>query len=206
MRVGAESVISVVRWRGRELIRKQRLPKAYRRPEIDERIRRSRTLHEARVIKTLSENRVPVPIIFFLDITGSSIYMQRIVGAELRECLNKDNIPLAERLGMIAGLTHKLSISHGDLTLSNIMVGVDNGLWLIDFGLSLFNATLEEMAVDVHLLERSVESTLPWLRMNFMEKFYEGYRDVLGREMTGRILAKVSEIRQRGRYVERTVR
>jgi TP53 regulating kinase-like protein len=199
-------VISIIQWRGRDLIRKQRLPKGYRRPEIDERIRRSRTLHEARVMKTLSENGVPVPLIFFLDTASSSIFMQRIVGVELRELLEKDHVFLGERLGRIAGLTHELSISHGDLTLSNIMVGGDDGLWLIDFGLSLFNATLEDMAVDVHLLERSVESTLPWLKDSFMEKFLEGYRSVVGYDMDRKIWAKVAEIRRRGRYVERTIR
>ncbi|MEM3031766.1 MAG: Kae1-associated kinase Bud32 [Nitrososphaerota archaeon] len=209
LRVGAESIVSIVLWRGRQLIKKHRIPKRYRRSEIDERIRKSRTIHEAKVMTTLSENGVPVPVIIFLDMANSSIYMQRIMGMELRDYLAKDGwdgLDVAEDVGAVAGLTHKLSISHGDLTLSNIMVGESGGLWLIDFGLSLYNATLEEMGVDVHLLERSVVSTFPGLAAEFMSRFTEGYGSVVGEQMVAKIFGKVAEIRRRGRYVERRSR
>ncbi|GBC69999.1 3-deoxy-D-manno-octulosonic acid kinase [archaeon HR01] len=205
LRVGAESVIKAVRWRGLELVRKHRIPKKYRRPEIDERIRRSRTIHEAKTIVTLSENGVPVPLLIFLDIAGSSIYMQRIVGVEMRDYLvdGVDFSGAAYELGRITGLTHSLKISHGDLTLSNILVAENGKMWLIDFGLSLFNATLEDLAVDLHLLGRSLESTHPSLHRRFMEMFMSGYSEVAGSAQLSKIMEKVAEIRRRGRYVVR---
>jgi hypothetical protein len=43
IRVGAEAVVKEAYWRGVKLVMKHRLPKRYRSPHIDSRIRRSRT-------------------------------------------------------------------------------------------------------------------------------------------------------------------
>jgi TP53 regulating kinase-like protein len=98
---------------------------------------------------------------------------------------------------------HKHDISHGDLTLSNILVDGSGGLWLVDFGLSMFNADLEEKAVDIHLLERSAANSFPNIVGDFMESFMEGYKEVVGEEFVHQVVDKVGEIRSRGRYVER---
>ncbi|MEM2579705.1 MAG: Kae1-associated kinase Bud32 [Candidatus Caldarchaeum sp.] len=199
IRVGAEAVVREAFWKDVKLVKKHRLPKRYRQESIDARVRRNRTVHEAKTLTYLSENGVPAPLLLFLDLKQSAIYMQMIEGVELRFVSNP--LDRAVRLGEIVGLMHSLNIAHGDLTLSNIIVDRSDGLWLVDFGLSVFNAELEEKAVDIHLLERSAASTFPNLSSSFVKLFLDGYRSVTGEGQVEKILKKVSEIRRRGRYV-----
>ncbi|MEM3020900.1 MAG: lipopolysaccharide kinase InaA family protein, partial [Candidatus Caldarchaeum sp.] len=106
----------------------------------------------------------------------------------------------AVQLGRVVGLMHELNLAHGDLTLTNIIVN-NSGLWLIDFGLSIFNAELEDKAVDLHLLDRSVRSSLPSASQLFFNRFLEGYKQVVGTDTAGRTIYKMKSIRMRGRYV-----
>lgn len=201
IRVGAEAVIKEMSWKGLRLVAKHRVPKRYRTAEIDERVRRSRTLHEAKILSHLSENGQPVPLVLFIDLANSIIYMQFLEGVELRS--HHRPLRYAERLGEIVASMHSMDVVHGDLTLANILAGEDTGLWLVDFGLSAFNADLEEKAVDIHLLERSAASAFPDKPREFMHLFLRGYSRVVGHEKTAEILEKVKEIRGRGRYVVR---
>ena len=207
LRLGAEAEVKLALWRGYELVAKERLSKRYRRREIDESIRRQRTAHESRIITRLHELGVPVPVIFFLDLNNSTIYMQRIKGEELRNILPKmgedDVDKMAENLGEYVGVMHKGGIAHGDLTLSNIIVDENRRIWLVDFGLSVFTNDIEDFAVDIHLLERSIESTLPNMRERFMGKFMKGYEKVVGRDYLETVIERIMEIRRRGRYVTR---
>ncbi|HID04911.1 MAG TPA: Kae1-associated serine/threonine protein kinase [Candidatus Caldiarchaeum subterraneum] len=207
VKLGAEAVITAVNWSGYELILKRRVEKRYRRPEIDEAVRRSRTAHEAKVITRLRELKIPAPAILFLDLSSSSIYMQRIKGQELRSVLtttpDEQLVNLAENLGRIVGRMHKGGVAHGDLTLANIIIDDRGRPWLVDFGLSVFTTELEDMAVDIHLLDRSLESTAPEKREQFMRGFLRGYEEEAGRGEARAMLSKISEIRSRGRYVER---
>ncbi|MEM1942856.1 MAG: Kae1-associated kinase Bud32 [Candidatus Caldarchaeum sp.] len=198
LRVGAEAVVKAVYWRGLKLVEKHRVPKRYRNELIDARVRRTRTAHEAKVLSYLSSNGVPVPLLLFLDLQQSIIYMQMIEGVELRQA--SDPSGHAEQLGRVVGLMHELNLAHGDLTLSNIIVN-DSGLWLVDFGLSVFNAELEDKAVDLHLLERSVRSSLPAVSQPFFNRFLEGYKQAVGTDAAGRTVNKMKSIRMRGRYV-----
>ncbi len=207
IRLGAEAAVASVRWHGYELILKKRIAKRYRRPEIDEAVRRSRTTHEAKVITRLRELGIPVPVILFLDLANASIYMQRIKGEELRTILPRTSPEtignLAEKLGIIVGKMHRGGVAHGDLTLANIIIDGEDKLWLVDFGLSVFTDEIEDMAVDIHLLERSLESTVPDRREQFMRSFLAGYGREMCREKMEEILDKIKEIRSRGRYAAR---
>ncbi|MEM2096457.1 MAG: Kae1-associated kinase Bud32 [Candidatus Caldarchaeum sp.] len=198
LRVGAEAVVKAVYWRGLKLVGKHRVPKRYRNELIDARVRRTRTAHEAKVLSYLSSNGVPVPLLLFLDLQQSIIYMQMIEGVELRHA--PDPSGHAVQLGRVVGLMHELNLAHGDLTLTNIIVN-NSGLWLIDFGLSIFNAELEDKAVDLHLLDRSVRSSLPSASQLFFNRFLEGYKQVVGTDTAGRTIYKMKSIRMRGRYV-----
>ncbi len=202
IRVGAEAVIREAFWKDYRLVKKHRLPKRYRNELIDARVRKSRTIHEAKMLTYLSQNGLPVPLLFFLDIQQSIIYMQYIVGEELRNIQNP--LDKAKRLGEIVGLMHDVAVAHGDLTLSNILVDVHGNLWLVDFGLSMLNAELEEKSVDLHLLERSVESAFPTIYTIFFKNFLIGYRSIVGDKQADKTLEKVREIRKRGRYVIRS--
>ena len=64
--IGAEAIVSSTEWCGKSAISKRRDIKKYRRQEIDEFIRSSRTLKEASMINRIRE-KVDVPIIYFVD-------------------------------------------------------------------------------------------------------------------------------------------
>lgn len=201
VRVGAEAVIKEATWKNLKVIMKHRVPKRYREESIDLRVRRSRTIHEAKMLLYLSEHGVPVPLLFFVDPVENVIYMQYIEGLELRN--HPEPIQRAEKLGLIVGKMHSLDVTHGDLTLSNIIADQKEGVWLVDFGLSLFNSDLEEKAIDIHLLERSAASTFPQQTRKFFYKFMNAYATFCGQDTAREVLEKMKEIRSRGRYVVR---
>lgn len=206
IRVGAEAVVSRLEWNGRALVSKHRVPKPYRMPELDRRVREQRTVHEAKVMVALKRNGVPCPAIILLDRAEATIYMQYLEGVELRRALRRMGVGDVERiarnLGRLVAKMHLGGIAHGDLTTSNIILDEAGRIFFVDFGLSVFTRDEEELAVDIHLLDRSLQSAHYRLREPFMRAFLQGYAEVGGKEFTRRLVAKVKEIRMRGRYVE----
>jgi TP53 regulating kinase-like protein len=206
IRIGAEAIISRLEWNGFKMVSKHRVPKPYRFPELDRWIRDRRTLHEARVITSLRRLGIPCPAILLMDRSEATLYLQLIEGVELKKVL--DSLPaeeverLANELGRMVGRMHRGGIAHGDLTTSNIMLDRMGNLYLIDFGLSAITDDLEELAVDIHLLDRSLESVHHRLRAAFMRSFLKGYATAAGMDFLQTLIEKVKEIRSRGRYVE----
>lgn len=207
IRIGAEAIVSKLRWNGFDLISKHRVPKPYRIPELDRWIRDKRTIHEAKILVELKRAGVPAPAIILLDRSSSTIYMQYIKGIELKKALDElDPVrieKIAGKLGEIVGKMHLRRIVHGDLTTSNVILDETEKIYLIDFGLSSVSDDVEELAVDIHLLDRSLESAHHKIRERFMKHFLLGYSKIVGRDRTLEILRKVKEIRMRGRYVKR---
>jgi len=206
IRIGAEAVVSKLEWNGFDLVSKHRVPKPYRMPELDRWVRDRRTVHEARVITSLRRLGVPCPAVMLMDRSNATLYLQLIKGAELKKVL--DGLPrkvverIAVKLGEIVGRMHIGGVAHGDLTTSNIILDEDGNLYLIDFGLSMMTDDLEEVAVDIHLLDRSLESVHHQIRGIFMKNFLKGYSSVVGGDFMLEVARKVKEIRRRGRYVE----
>jgi len=209
IRLGAEAAIYALSWNGMELVAKKRVPKPYRHPLLDKEIRMQRTASEARIISEAKKHGVACPAIILVDLEEATIYMQRIQGTEARDLIGNVSGEalslLARRLGTIAAMLHGGGIAHGDLTLSNVIVDEQMNPYLVDFGLATFTRDVEEFAVDVHLLDRSIQSTHYELREDFMRYFFEGYGAVLD-DFLQKVLEKVKEIESRGRYVERGMR
>ena len=180
-----------------DLVYKRRIEKRYRVKEIDERIRRERTKSEAKIISEARRKGVPTPIIF--DIDDYELVMERIEGDLAKEVING---AIGERIGELVGILHKNGIIHGDLTTSNVIVGRDNIIYLIDFGLSSFDSSIEARGVDVHVFFQSLSATCgSWKELK--ESFIKGYTRTL--PDATQVLTRVSEIEQRGRYVVRKV-
>lgn len=206
IRIGAEAVVSKLRWNGFLLVSKHRVPKPYRMKDLDRWIRDKRTLHEAKIIAMVKKMGVRCPAMILIDRGESKLYLQYIQGVELKKYLNslppREVERLGYQLGEMIGRMHLGGVAHGDLTTSNIILDKNNRLYLVDFGLSSVTCDLEELAVDIHLLDRSLESAHFSLRESFIRGFLRSYSAIAGREFTQRILDKVKEIRMRGRYVE----
>jgi len=137
-------------------IHKIRHPKTYRISQVDESLRFKRTKSEASILAKLKSKGIRVPHVE--SVTKDTIVMELIDGPKLRDALNTSN---AEQLGQLLGTIlknmHDMDIIHGDLTTSNILLE-DNALVLIDFGLAYHSTRIEDKAVDLHLLKKSLEA------------------------------------------------
>ncbi len=189
-----------------KVIIKHRIPKRYRIKEIDLKLRKERTVREARILHRAKEFGVNCPYVYEVDMKDMRIVMEFIDGERLKELL--EEIPIEERLklcrevGRQIGKLHEAGIVHGDLTTSNMILR-GGKVYLIDFGLADFDQTLEARGVDLHLLKRAMESThYKWFEKAF-EAVLEGYAEVRGREKAEEIKGKIEEIESRGRYRER---
>lgn len=168
-------------------------------------MRTERTEREARVMHRAKRIGVPCPAVVHLELSTSTIYMQYVLGEDLRSVLRRREggaTKIAKSLGTYVALLHSAELYHGDLVPSNVIVQSGRP-YLIDFGLSGHSADIEEHAIDYHLLDRSLRSGFPDLADAFMDSFRSGYEEVAGPIRTKEVLERVEEIRARGRYVER---
>lgn len=150
---GAEAVI----YYDNDSVVKERVQKSYRHPVIDESLRRTRTRREAKVLQKLREIGFPSPYLLSMDDKKMKVNMEFISGNKLRDVLDNDPINLSRQIGEKIGMLHNSGIIHHDLTTSNMILR-EGKVHFIDFGLSFFSEKAEDMAVDLHLLDRAMES------------------------------------------------
>ncbi len=200
---GAEAVVSKHTWMGRSSVRKHRLPKVYRIPAIDDRLRDERTRDEAHLIIAARRAGVPVPLIYDAHRAGANLILERIHGAMLRSVLEDDDDATAKArlttLGTLVARLHNAGLTHGDLTTSNIMVpkaSDPSSMVLIDFGLGQSTMEAEPRGVDLHLLEEALEATEARAH-DLFAAFLEGYQ---GADRFEQTLTRLEDIRERGRY------
>ncbi|RLG76082.1 MAG: Kae1-associated kinase Bud32 [Thermoprotei archaeon] len=205
--VGAEAVLLKGYFLGIKSVYKVRVPKPYRNPKLDLKVRRERTSAEAKHMISARRGGVNSPYILLVDPDAGVIVMEYIEGDLLRNILN--SLPecractLLEHIGIMAGRLHNEGIVHGDLTTSNIIVCRRIGKpYLIDFGLARASEDIEDRGVDVHLFLRSLESVHFRVKDMAFRCFLNGYGKVVGEENLTKVVNKVKEIRLRGRYVE----
>ncbi len=204
---GAEAHIYKATYLGYQAVYKKRVPKPYRSPVFDRNLRVRRTINEARILYYMRKFGIPAPTLFDYDTVETSITMEYIEGEVLEEKLRKK--PGKEyvkevfvNVGEILGKIHLNGIAHGDFTTSNIIVVNDKLPVIIDFGLSRRTNDIEEFAIDLHLMFRSLESTHYDIVDVSKESVLEGYVNVVGEDFGRKIYNKVLEIRRRGRYVK----
>ena len=151
---GAEAVISLQN----NQITKNRIKKSYRLPSLDNKLRKSRTKSEAKIINKL-QNIIPVPKIIETD-DKEKIIMQFINGKKLSEYLeNLDWKQICKKIAENITKMHNQDIIHGDLTTSNMIYTEDNKqVYFIDFGLGFHSYKIEDKAVDIHLLKQALEA------------------------------------------------
>ncbi len=195
---GAEAKIYATELLGKEAVVKRRIPKEYRVKPLDDALRGQRTKTEARALALASNAGVKTPALLLVD--GFDIYMSRVQGINLSKVLEqgKSNRELAKILadvGKYLGLMHAAGIAHGDYTPANIMVNGSEAR-VIDFGLANTSASVEEKALDILLIKRSLPSTA---FSSFMEGYSSTYAD------SKRTVGRLNSIERRGRYQTRTL-
>lgn len=204
---GAESKIYSSMYSNRKVIVKERFSKQYRHKLLDLTIRKERTKAEAKAILRCKKGGIDTPVIYSLDLINCKIIMEYIGGQTINDYLSNlkneklyDNSNVTELLmqfGAIVGKMHCIGIFHGDLTTSNILKKEDGSLVLIDFGLSHFNPSIEDKAVDLYVMERAFIST----HSHFTHLFHvimDGYKNVYKSNFQA-VMNQFQEVRFRGR-------
>jgi len=187
-----------------KIILKERIPKTYRLPELDEKIRKSRTKREAKIL-TKAIEFANVPKVLNTNKKGEpfekyNLQIEFIEGDKLAETLNDYEKEKQEKvmkdLGKQLAKLHKQDIIHGDLTTSNTIFSKDNRLFIIDFGLGFISKRLEDKAVDLHLIKQALNAKHFQNSEELYKKIIEGY-DL---EEKSKVLDQLEKVEARGRY------
>ena len=198
---------------------KRRLPKRYRHPDLDDRLRRERTVAEARLTSEARRQGVPTPLVYDVDRRAATITLSAVGDRDLARGLSPARV---RRVGRHLGRLHAAELVHGDPTTRNVRVtgapseATDEGgdatdatgsdgttnanadhdrVYLIDFGLGFHSGHVEDHAMDLHVFEQSVVGTTadPEPLLSAVET---GYAET-GPDAT---LGRLRDVEGRGRY------
>ncbi|AWR94551.1 Kae1-associated kinase Bud32 [Acidianus brierleyi] len=200
---GSESIIYEGYFLGVHSIFKKRVSKSYRDSKLDYKINSERTISESRIMYDALKSDVNVPAILFIDIDNFTIIMEYIEGIVVKDLIrnNTENLyDIGYKIGVLTGKLHKASITHGDLTTNNLIINSKNDIFMIDFGLAKRSNDIEDLATDIHVFLRSLESIHPDKKDIIFNGFRNGYSQIVENYMD--VLKTVNDIRMRGRYVE----
>ena len=184
---GAEAVVEV----GPERVTKRRIPKPYRHPELDGRLRRGRTRSEARLTSEARREGVPTPVVLDVDDVEATLVLETVGEADLRDALGESRV---RDVGRHLAVLHRAGFVHGDPTPRNVRTAPGR-TYLIDFGLGYYTDDREDYAMDLHVFEQSLAGTTDdaeSLRVAF-ETAYAGAGDPA-------VVERLREIEGRGRY------
>jgi TP53 regulating kinase-like protein len=196
---GAEAVLYLEERDGEKVLVKDRLPKGYRIPQLDDKIRMQRTRHEESLILKARRAGVAAPNI--VDAGKSRIVMEWIEGKKLKDSLN--GMPRSRRAGIYRlmgesiGRLHSAGIIHGDLTTSN-MIFKGGALYIIDFGLGKISGKIEDQAVDLYLLYEALKSTHLKLQREAWQSILKAYKQNYAK--SNEVLSRLLKIENRRRY------
>ncbi|MDZ7700900.1 MAG: bifunctional N(6)-L-threonylcarbamoyladenine synthase/serine/threonine protein kinase [Halobacteriales archaeon] len=186
---GAEAVVTV----GDRTVTKRRVPKPYRHPELDARLRRERTAAEARLLGEARRHGVPTPTVRDLDPYEQTLTLERVGEHDLGAGPTPERVAAVGR--HLAAL-HDAGLVHGDPTTRNVRI--DGRSTLIDFGLGYHSDDVEDFAMDLHVLRQSLAATATDTAA-LAEALLTAYRDA-GEPA---VLDRLEEIEGRGRYQPR---
>lgn len=212
LKQGAEARVYRAHFLGKPTIVKQRFPKRYRHPTLDEKLTHRRTTQEVRSILRCRKAGISTPVVYFVDYASHCIFLEEILDsstvrdhiASTRKsdsCQQAELERLAERMGQILAKMHDEDVIHGDLTTSNMLLRrsgeqAEYNLVLIDFGLSYISALPEDKGVDLYVLEKAFLSTHPNTEEVF-EKLLKSYASSSKKSLA--VIKKLDEVRLRGR-------
>ena len=187
---GAEATIT----KEKNTILKTRLPKTYRIQELDNKLISQRTRKERKLLEKL-RNEIKVPQV--ISFSSNTIALEMIKGKMLSKILEKipDKSKIAKEIGSSLAKMHSLDVIHGDLTTSN-MIRTKAGIYFIDFGLGYESGSVEDKAVDLHVLKEALNAKHPKVSDSFFKSILQGYKS----PNTLLVLKRLEIVETRGRY------
>lgn len=187
---------------------KKRISKKYRNPVFDKLFIQNRTRIEAKILSELRVIGLPVPAVLIVDEDRGVLVIEYIKGTRLSNIFEKLSseiiTEIARQIGVFAAKMHNAKIYHGDFTIANVIL-TDRRIVVIDFGLAGYSTDVEEYAIDLHLMCRSVEAVDPD-RAGLFEKILLGEYIKHYEGDVQEVVKRMREIRIRGRYVDRELR
>ena len=190
---GAEATVTLED----DAVTKTRVPKEYRHPALDERLRRDRTVQEARLTHEARTLGVPTPVIFDVDLSSATIVFERVGRSDLRDGLTERRVAA---VGRHLATIHDAGFVHGDPTTRNVRVSERAAegspeVTLIDFGLGYYTDDVEDFAMDLHVFEQSLLGTAdePETLATAFERAYADAGDEA-------VIDRLRSIEGRGRY------
>jgi len=175
---------------------KRRLPRTYRHPALDERLRRERTRREARLTSEARRQGVPTPVVRDVDVREATITFGYVGDCDLREALSVERV---RTVGRHLATLHDAGIVHGDPTTRNVRVATGDAgrTALIDFGLGYSSRDEEDHAVDLHVFGQSLDGTAEDAE-RLRAAAEAAYR--ARSERADAVLARLADVEGRGRY------
>ena len=182
-------------------IMKCRIPKGYRFPLLDEKLRRQRTRKEAKLLQKAAL-LIPVPKILAVDENNSMLELEYIKEKKISESLDilstQKALVICKLIGTQIAKLHDAGIIHGDLTTSN-MIFANKKLYIFDFGLGFESYKIEDRAVDIHLIKEAFEARHFVRASAYFEAMVKGYKKSGKAKET---LQRLQAVEKRGRYKE----
>jgi N6-L-threonylcarbamoyladenine synthase/protein kinase Bud32 len=186
-RQGAEATVTIEDDR----VIKRRLPRTYRHPELDERLRRDRTVSEARLTSLARREGVPTPVLSDVDPDEGRLVFEHVGTADLQTGLTEARV---RTVGRHLARIHRAGFVHGDPTTRNVRVD-DERTYLIDFGLGYHTDDPEDYAMDLHVFEQSLTGTA-----DDPEKLADAFESGYATQGDSAVLDQLREVEGRGRY------
>lgn len=199
---GAEAVII----RDQKVITKSRVKKAYRHPVLDERLRKHRTRHEAKILGMLQNRKFPAPKVFNVDEDSAMLDIEHVPGKLVKQALDDwtgndvpNGLQLCKEIGQKVAWLHALDIIHHDLTTSNMILHEKKKeVYFIDFGLSFISKKIEDRAVDLHLLLHALQSKHYKIADACFAEVLAGYSKES--KQANEVIERLHAVEKRGRY------
>ncbi|XP_043261560.1 EKC/KEOPS complex subunit TP53RK [Colletes gigas] len=219
---GAEARVYKGVYLGKPTLIKERFEKKYRHIDLDIRLTKDRIKAECRAIVRAKAAGVVTPAIYLVHLERRCIYMEYIEDAVVLKDFIEKNISkdinieqlskfIARGLGTSIARLHSKSIIHGDLTTSNVLLkniseeldnekyDAANDFVIIDFGLARLESSVEDKAVDLYVLERSLHSAHSEIPLLFSEIFHIYQKHYTNRKQCKEVVSKYKEVQARGR-------
>lgn len=194
---GAEAVLI----KKGDLVLKRRVAKGYRLRELDEKLRKSRTRGEVKLLEKALKLGVAVPAVEKVDDKKMEIEMGFVSGLKLSESLDgmKNWKVVCEEIGKGIAKLHDAGIIHGDLTTSNMIWNdSEKKIYFIDFGLGFHSNNVEDKAVDLHLIKQALEAKHFGKWEDYFNFVVDGYKKTSLH--SAEVLKRFEKVERRGRY------
>ncbi|MFC2154076.1 KEOPS complex kinase/ATPase Bud32 [Candidatus Altiarchaeota archaeon] len=188
-------------YRDGDRLLKERVSKKYRIPFLDNRLRKARTKHEAKILEKLKDVGFPSPRLLEVRLDEKKLWMEYLEGDTLKKIFRELELEgckkLGDEIGRMIALLHTNRIVHNDLTTSNLLL-CDGRIYLIDFGLAFHTHRVEDQAMDLVVFRKSLYASHPSKADKIWEAIIKSYKENF--KESKEIMKRTEQIEKRVRY------